>query len=118
MKGSHYNRAWSVHNKVSEAIERFFMLRFFGELNIQLPFQLAELVAEPDLFNEEIADSSVLFIQQYEDFKDQATCGEYGKTPQYWLQYIDLMKYQHITHTAYAMSNGRCFYLFIYFQHG
>ena len=38
--------------------------RFFGELNTQLPSQLAEVVAEPDLFNEEMVDSNVLFIQQ------------------------------------------------------
>ena len=48
MKGSHYNRAWLVHNTVSEALERLLMRRLFGELNIQLPSQLAELVAEPD----------------------------------------------------------------------
>ena len=34
MKESHYNCAWLVHNAESEAMERFLMLRFFGELNI------------------------------------------------------------------------------------
>ena len=100
MKGSHYNRAWFIHNTVSKAMERLLMLRFFGELNIQLPSQLAELAAEPDLFTEEIVDSNVLFVQQYEDFKDQVRRGVYGKTPQYWLQYMDLMKYQHMPYTA------------------
>ena len=57
MKGSHYNRAWLVHNTVSEALERLLMRRFFGELNIQLPSQLAELVAEPDDFNQNVVDS-------------------------------------------------------------
>ena len=105
MKGSHYNRAWLVHNTVSEALERLLMRRFFGELNIQLPSQLAELVAEPDDFNQNVVDSNELFIQQYEDFKDQIRRGMYGKTPQYWLQYIDLMKYQHMAHTA-VQTNG------------
>ena len=36
MKGSHYNRAWLVHNTVTEAMERLLMLRFFGELKIHL----------------------------------------------------------------------------------
>ena len=31
---------------------------------------LAELIAETGLFNEEIVDFNVIFIQQYEDFKD------------------------------------------------
>ena len=69
------------------------MLRIFGELDIRLLSQLVDLVAEPDLFNEEVVESNVSFIQQYEDFKDQVRCGVYGKTPQYWLQYTDLMKY-------------------------
>ena len=81
------------------------MRRFFGEMNIQLPSQLAELVAEPDLFSQNIVDSNELFINQYEDFKDQVRCGVYGKTPQYWLQYMDLMKYQHMAHTA-VQTNG------------
>ena len=86
-------------------MERLLMLRFFGELNIQLPSQSAELVAEPDLFNVEIVDSSVLFIQQYEDFKDQVGCGVYEKTTQYWLQYMDLMKYQRMAHIP-VQANG------------
>ena len=91
MKASHYNRAWLVHNTVSEAFERLLIRRFFGELNIQLPSQLAEPVAEPDDFNQNVVDSNELFIQQYEDFKGQIRRGMYGKTPQYWLQHIDLM---------------------------
>ena len=105
MKRSHYNRAWLVQNTVSEEMERLIMLRFFGELNIKLPSQLAELVAEPDLINDEIVDSRLLFIQQYEDFKDQVRCGVYGKTPKYWLQYMELIKYQQMAH-AVAQTNA------------
>ena len=86
-------------------MERLFMLRFFGELNVQLPSQFAELLAKPDLFIEEIIDSNVLFIQQYKDVQDQVKCGVYGKTPQYWRQYMDLMKYQHMTHKT-VQTNG------------
>ena len=53
-KGWHYNHAWLAHNAVFEAMECLLMLRFFGDINIQLRSRLAELVAEPDLFNEEI----------------------------------------------------------------
>ena len=48
MKGSHYNHASLVHNTVSEAMERLLMFRFFGEFNMQLPSQLAEVVGEPN----------------------------------------------------------------------
>ena len=93
MKGSHYNRAWLVHNAVSEALKYLLMHRLFRELNIQFPSQLAELAAEPDDFTQNVVNSNEKFIQQYEDFKGQTRHGMYGKTPQYWLQYIDLMKY-------------------------
>ena len=64
----HYNQAWLVHNTVSEAMERLLMLKFFGELNVQLPSMLTELVVEPDLFNDQIVDSNVLFIQPIRRF--------------------------------------------------
>ena len=82
MKGSHYNLAWLVHNTVAEAMEYLLMHRYFGELNLQLPTELAEL-AEHNLFNEKIINSNESFIQKYENFKDQVRCGAYGKTPQY-----------------------------------
>ena len=71
------------------------MLRFFRELNIQLLSQLAKPVAELDLVNKKLVDSNVLFIQKHEDFKDQARFDLYEQ-----LQYMDLMKYQHMAHTA------------------
>lgn len=61
---------------------------------------LAELIAETDLFNEEIVDFNVIFIRQYEDFKDLVRCDVYEKTPQCWLQCMDLMKHQHMANTA------------------
>ena len=64
----HCNQAWLVHNTVSEAMERLRMLKFFGELNVQLPSMLTELVVEPDLFNDQIVDSNVLFIQPIRRF--------------------------------------------------
>ena len=45
-------------------------------------------------------DSNAAFIEQYEKFKDQVRRGVYEMTPQYWLHYIDLMKFQHMAHTA------------------
>ena len=49
------------------------MLKFFGELNVQLPSMLTELTVEPDLFNDQIVDSNVLFIQTIRRFSSHST---------------------------------------------
>jgi len=48
--GSHYNRSWVVHNAVSEALERLLLFRFLGENNYQIPINLVEASADPDLY--------------------------------------------------------------------
>ena len=100
MAGSHYNRAWQVHSIISEALERLLIQRFFAERNMQIPIELSDVLADPELFSEEVTASNITFIRQFEDFKDKARNGALGKTPQYWIIYMDLMRFQHMAHTA------------------
>ena len=39
-------------------------------------------------------------LTQYEKFKTKTRNGELGKTAQFWLIYLDLMKVQHLAYTA------------------
>ena len=39
-------------------------------------------------------------MNQYDDFKVKVRNGELGKTAQFWLLYLDLVKIQHLAHTA------------------
>ena len=34
-------------------------------------------------------------IQRYENFRQRVSKGEFGKTAQFWLNYLDLMRLQH-----------------------
>ena len=40
------------------------------------------------------------FSKEFDEFNDSARRGEHGKTAQYWLIYLDLMRNQHALHTA------------------
>ena len=100
MVGSHYNRAWLIHSIVLEAMERLLIRRYLAETNIEIPVELSDILSDPDLFNGEITAPTATFISQYEGFKDEARRGILGQTPQYWITYIELMKFQHMVHTA------------------
>ena len=39
-------------------------------------------------------------MNQYEDFKVKVRNGELGKTARFWILYLDLVKIQHLAHTA------------------
>ena len=54
-----------------------------------------------DVFDENVnITAAQLLLKQYDDFKAGVRAGNIGKTAQFWLIYIDLMKIQHIAHTA------------------
>ena len=48
LAGSHYNRGWTVHNAMSEALERLLMSRFLNEKNPVVPESLVNLSADPN----------------------------------------------------------------------
>ena len=52
-------------------------------------------------FEEEtILASCQNFVQNFESFKERGRGRELGKTAKFWIMYLDLMKYQHMAHTA------------------
>ena len=55
--------------------------------------------------NAEFEEEAILatcqnFDQNYESFKQRGMDGELGKTAKIWIMYLDLIKYQHMAHTA------------------
>ena len=100
--GSHYNRAWAVHTVLSEALERMLLTRFLAEKNPNLPKALNNFTRDPtpDSVNNSLFESLTVILHQYEDYRDEARCGNLEKTAQFWLLYVDLMRYQALAHTA------------------
>ena len=99
---SHYNRCWNVHNVLSEALERLLLTRFLAETKPTIPDKLLELSVEPNSndVNEELFEASNQLHIKYENYKDLVRKGSIGKTAQFWLNYMDLMRYQVMAHTA------------------
>ena len=97
LAGSHYNRGWTVHNAMSEALERLLMSRF---LNV-VPESLVNLSADPNPSTvQQVHEDLLEFFEQFETFRSYVRSGKAGKTAQYWLWYLDLMKAQIAAHTA------------------
>ena len=109
LTGSHYNRAWTVHSIVSEALERKLMQRFITESQIRVPESLIVVSSDPDQFTNvtisECTLESEQFITEYEAFKESGRKGKLGKTAHFWIIYLDLMKFQHMVHTSVQENN-------------
>ena len=66
-----------------------------------IPDGLMDLLADITKSEEEvILDNSREFAMNYEIFKQRGLDGRLRKTIKFWIMYLDLMKYQHIAHTA------------------
>ena len=90
---------------MSEALERLLLARFLGEVKPTIPDYLFSLAADPDMFT----DESLMYVETFEclfeSFKERIRAGDLGKTAQYWLLYLDLMRVQHYAHTAIQVNN-------------
>ena len=85
---------------MAEALERLLMERFFSETRGVVPTELHNICTDPDLYNADIDAACSAFHKQYQQFKESIRMGNLGKTPQFWLIYLDLMNNQFYLHTA------------------
>ena len=81
----------------SEALERLFLTRFLATKKPDIPNVLDEITME-ELPENLIIDDT--FTNKYDTFRESARQGDLGKTAQFWLMYMDLMKYQVMAQTA------------------
>ena len=92
LSGAHYNRGWTVHNAVSEALERLLLQRFLYDENIDLP-------------NVDSIEEMRNFVARYERFQANVSIGRKGKTAQFWMIYLDLIRAQLLAHTSVQENN-------------
>ena len=104
IRGKHYNRCWLVHEAFSEALERLFLARFLPNI----PEVANEFAQSPpgsrkvqDILSEENVAS---YIDSYETLKERCLKGDFGKTPQFWMMYMDLVDCQRKLH--FAINNN------------
>ena len=98
LAGSHYNRAWVIHEAFSEALERLFLRRFlFGE-KPNIPVALRDFkILELD---EPSSNSLNGLISKYMTYRQEVSNGRIGKTAQFWMIYLNMMQVQTMAHTA------------------
>lgn len=98
MSGKHYNRCWTVHEAFAEALERLFIERFMPEVPEVLAVVAQSSPGNEDvrgLLDEEIIDE---YDRNYQALNTSCWKGDFGKTPQFWCQYMKLVDRQHQFH--------------------
>ena len=102
ISGSHYNRAWEVHSVFSEALERLLLKPFLGEKKPYISAALTRYCCTSDLklLDKEFFKDNPTVIQQYEVFRKEVENGSLGKTAQFWMIYLNLMRMQMLALTS------------------
>lgn len=102
--GKHYNRCWLVHESFSEALERLFLIRFLTTIPDTV-VTFAQSSSSSAMIQEILADENASsYIQSYETYKKRCLKGDFGKTPQFWMMYMNLIDRQRKLH--YAIKNN------------
>ena len=93
LSASHYNRCWTVHSVMEEALERLCKERFMNNGNV-LPNEVRMCCEDIPMSSEFLAegDTVTTFIKRYEEFKAAIRNGRYGKTVKFCVvYYMDLL---------------------------
>ena len=70
-----------------------------------MPTELADASADPDSYTIDVDTACTMYTARYEAFKQTIRSGDLGKTPQFWMIYLDLMKQQHALHISVQENN-------------
>ena len=100
LAGKHYNRALRVHKLMNEGLERLLLDKFYdahpGEkLSNDAVHSIQELAENPCSENvTKVEENSefIAFAGKYMGFKSNVRAGQYGKTAQFWMQYMDTIQ--------------------------
>ena len=114
----------TIKRGISEALQRLFLQRFLNEVwkyffsviqklfikvnkklsffkyKPNIPENLINVSAEPETFNDSLLKSRARLLKEYDDFRQHAVNGGLGKTPQFWLTYLNLARLQHQARTS------------------
>ena len=105
ISGKHYNRCWLVHEAFSEALERLFLVRFLPNIP-EVAAEFARAPAGSKNVQDILSDENVVsHIHSCETLKERCLKGDFGKTPQFWMMYMDLVDRQRMLHVAINSNN-------------
>ena len=99
LEGSCYNRTWFIHSTFAQALERLLLIRLLVTAEPKIPRSLEELPSSIDAILTDLTIDET-FQKRYKKFHESARKGDRGKTAQFWLLYIHLVKYEIMAHIA------------------
>ena len=86
---------------VSEPLERLLQQRFMYDKNVEIPNAMLKFAtSEDEILDDGILTQSKEVFSLYNEYLEQIRSGGLGKTAQYWLIYLDLIRMLHVIHTA------------------
>lgn len=95
-----------VHLSMSEALERLLLTRYLVETRQEIPDVLTEYSLNPNTsVDEQLFAEASNFFREYEKYRNNVRTGSIGKTAQFWLLYMDLMRNQILSHNAVQTNN-------------
>ena len=97
--GKSYYRAMDCHFVMGEALSHLLMERYFNETGEDSEFLCSTMLTDLEndrttaklkraMSNEQLQK----FMTSYNEFEDKIRDGKCGLTPQYWLQYLDIVR--------------------------
>ena len=98
ISGKHYNRCWLVHEAFAEALERLFFDRFLQDMPDSMKEyskRPREVIGVPTVIYE---DDVKEYLSRYQSTKCRCLNGDFGRTPQYWTEYMKLVDRQQMLH--------------------
>ncbi|XP_066933544.1 uncharacterized protein [Clytia hemisphaerica] len=100
LAGSHYNRAWVIHDAFSEALERLLLRRFLFDKSPHIPHALRAVNFEMSKLDDKSSEGLDTFFKKYISYRKEVSTGTIGNTARFWMIYLDLIRAQTMAHTA------------------
>ena len=91
----YYNRCWVMHEAFSEALHRLCRERFIVETPTAIETSAKDKIVEVNVKEFIEKDEVLQFVETYQNQINRCLQGEFGKTPQFWSQYISLVDRQY-----------------------
>ena len=96
MSGKHYNRAMRVHKLTLEALERLLLKKFEDVHSLDCVSEAKDVLdtaisnLSQDVVNQAMENGNYEnLFDLYESFKEKVRSGYFGKTPTFWMDYMD-----------------------------
>jgi hypothetical protein len=92
LSGKNYSRAITYHKIVLESLERLLLQKFIETTGNSIPQKVNDLSSNlsKESLDECMQDQEILdYIVAYHHFREKVCSGDMGKTPRFWLSYMN-----------------------------